>query len=66
VDFVPNEDRVTPPTAARFALVMLATTDTGDAYTFSEYGRMFQNAGFARTTVQSVLGMPNQALVSEK
>jgi 2-polyprenyl-3-methyl-5-hydroxy-6-metoxy-1,4-benzoquinol methylase len=66
VDFVPNEDRVTPPTAARFALVMLAATDTGDAYTFSEYERMFRNAGFARSTARSVPEMPNQVLVSEK
>src|SRR3954471_5075985 len=49
VDLIPNDDRVTPPTAARFAIVMLATTDAGDAYTFSEYERMFRNAGFART-----------------
>jgi 2-polyprenyl-3-methyl-5-hydroxy-6-metoxy-1,4-benzoquinol methylase len=66
VDLIPNEDRVTPPTAARFALVMLATTDAGDAYAFSEYERMFRNAGFARTTLRSVPDMPNQLLVSEK
>jgi ubiquinone/menaquinone biosynthesis C-methylase UbiE len=66
VDLVPSEDRITPPTAARFALVMLATTDSGDAYTFSEYERMFQNAGFARTTLHTVPEMPNQVLVSEK
>jgi hypothetical protein len=66
VDLIPNEDRVTPPTAARFAMVMLATTDAGDAYTFSEYERMFRNAGFARTTLRSVPDMPNQLLVSEK
>jgi len=66
VDAIPNEDRVTPPTAARFAIVMLATTDAGDAYTFSEYERMFRNAGFVRTALRSVPDMPNQLLVSEK
>jgi hypothetical protein len=66
VDLIPNEDRVTPSTAARFAMVMLATTDAGDAYTFSEYERMFLNAGFARTTLRAVPDMPNQLLVSEK
>jgi 2-polyprenyl-3-methyl-5-hydroxy-6-metoxy-1,4-benzoquinol methylase len=66
VEFAPNEDRVTPPTAARFALAMLATTDTGDAYTLSEYERMFRNAGFATTKLRSVPEMPNQVLVSEK
>jgi 2-polyprenyl-3-methyl-5-hydroxy-6-metoxy-1,4-benzoquinol methylase len=66
VDLIPNEDRVTPPTAARFAIVMLTTTDAGDAYTFSEYERMFRHAGFARTALRSVPDMPNQLLVSEK
>jgi hypothetical protein len=37
LEFVPNEDRVSPPTAAMFSLVMLAMTDRGDAYTLSEY-----------------------------
>ena len=36
VEFVPNPDRVTPPDAASFSLVMLATTAAGDAYTFAE------------------------------
>ena len=66
VDLIPSEDRVAPPTAARFALVMLATTDAGDAYTFSEYETMFRNTGFTRTTLHPVPGMPNQVLVSEK
>ena len=35
LEFVPNEDRITPPEQASFALVMLATTASGDAYTFA-------------------------------
>ncbi|HEV3201255.1 MAG TPA: class I SAM-dependent methyltransferase, partial [Bryobacteraceae bacterium] len=31
LEFVPNEDRVSPPMAAGFSLVMLATTPSGDA-----------------------------------
>ena len=54
LEFVPNDDRVTPPPAARFASVMLATTAAGDAYTFSEYEAMFRNAGFVRSTLHSV------------
>jgi len=46
VEFVPNEDRVTPPQAAGFSLVMLGTTPEGDAYTFAEYRRMLTEAGF--------------------
>ncbi|MCU1240309.1 MAG: Methyltransferase type 12 [Candidatus Acidoferrum typicum] len=66
LEFVPNEDRVTPPTAAAFSLIMLANTDSGDAYTFSEYEKMFRNAGFAKSTLHPVPEMPQQIIVSEK
>src|SRR6202171_6764425 len=66
LEFVPNEDRVTPPTAAAFSLIMLADTDAGDAYTFSEYEKMFRNAGFAKSTLHPVPEMPQQVIVSEK
>jgi len=46
VEFVPNPDRVTPPEAASFSLVMLATTAAGDAYTFEELNDMLSQAGF--------------------
>ncbi len=46
VEFAPNEDRVTPPPAAAFSLVMLGTTPEGDAYTFGEYREMLTAAGF--------------------
>lgn len=49
LEFVPDESRVTPPDAAVFSLVMLVTTPRGEAYTFSEYQRMFANAGFGKT-----------------
>ena len=66
LDFVPNEDRVSPPTAAAFSLVMLASTDAGDAYTFPEYEKMFRNAGFAKSTLHPIPEMPQQVIVSEK
>jgi 2-polyprenyl-3-methyl-5-hydroxy-6-metoxy-1,4-benzoquinol methylase len=66
LEFVPNEDRVTPPMAAAFSLVMLAGTDAGDAYTFAEYEKMFRSAGFAKTTLHPVPDMPQQVLLSEK
>src|SRR5205809_6161659 len=66
LEFVPNEDRVTPPMAAAFSLVMLAGTDAGDAYTFAQYEKMFRNAGFAKTTLHPVPDMPQQVLLSEK
>jgi 2-polyprenyl-3-methyl-5-hydroxy-6-metoxy-1,4-benzoquinol methylase len=66
LEFVPNEDRVTPPMAAAFSLTMLAGTDAGDAYTFSQYEKMFRNAGFVKTTLHPVPDMPQQVLLSEK
>jgi ubiquinone/menaquinone biosynthesis C-methylase UbiE len=66
LEFVPNEDRVSPPMAAAFSLTMLAGTDAGDAYTFTQYEKMFKNAGFAKTTLHPVPDMPQQVLLSEK
>jgi 2-polyprenyl-3-methyl-5-hydroxy-6-metoxy-1,4-benzoquinol methylase len=47
-ELVPNADRITPPTAAAFSMMMLATTPAGDAYTFAELESISKNAGFAR------------------
>lgn len=66
LEFVPNEDRITPPMAAAFSLIMLAETDAGDAYTFSQYEKMFGNAGFLKTTLHPVPDVPQQVLLSEK
>ena len=66
LEFVPNEDRVTPPMAAAFSLIMLSSTDAGDAYTLSQYEKMFGNAGFLKTTLHPVPDMPQQVLLSEK
>jgi cyclopropane fatty-acyl-phospholipid synthase-like methyltransferase len=46
VEFVPNPDRVTPPSVASFAFVMLGTTPGGDAYTFAELTEMLQQSDF--------------------
>ena len=55
LEFVPNDDRVSPA-SADFALIMLVTTPAGDAYTFKEWDAMFQNAGFGRS---ELLAVPN-------
>jgi ubiquinone/menaquinone biosynthesis C-methylase UbiE len=52
LEFMPNEDRVSPPTAAAFSMTMLVNTQAGDAYTFAEITRMLKNAGFARVDPQ--------------
>ena len=66
LEFVPNEDRVTPPESAGFSLIMLIGTPSGDAYTFSQLERMFANAGFARSTVHSLPPTFQQVVISEK
>jgi 2-polyprenyl-3-methyl-5-hydroxy-6-metoxy-1,4-benzoquinol methylase len=64
LDFIPNEDRVTPARAAAFAMTMLGTTPCGDAYTASEYRRMFQNAGFSANDVRPVMSSGHSLILS--
>jgi ubiquinone/menaquinone biosynthesis C-methylase UbiE len=66
LDFVPNDDRVSPPTSAGFAMMMLGTTPSGDAYTFAEYDRMFRNAGFASSEFHSLPKVPQAVILSRK
>ncbi len=66
VECVPNEDRISPASAAGFSITMLASTDAGEAYTFSEYEEMFRKAGYAKSTLQQVPELPQRVLVSEK
>jgi ubiquinone/menaquinone biosynthesis C-methylase UbiE len=66
LEFVPNPDRVSPPVPAAFSLVMLANTDSGDAYTFKELDKIFSEAGFSRTVAHPITEMPQTVLVSEK
>jgi hypothetical protein len=47
VEFVPNDDRVTPPFPAMFAYMMLGSTPSGDAYTASDLEDMGRRAGFS-------------------
>lgn len=66
LEFVPNEDRVSPPQAAAFSLVMLANTPAGDAYTFRQLDEMFRNAGFSSSQImQSEVGI-DQVIISRK
>jgi ubiquinone/menaquinone biosynthesis C-methylase UbiE len=64
LEFVPNEDRVTPPMSATFPLVMLASTASGDAYTFAEFERMFRAAGFASNKLHQPEDSPQQIIIS--
>jgi precorrin-6B methylase 2 len=62
LEFVPNDDRVSPPMAASFSLMMLGSTAAGDAYTFREYERMFREAGFGQSRLVD-LGPSPQTLI---
>jgi len=66
LEFVPNDDRVTPPPAALFSLIMLANTDEGDAYTFSELSRMCSNAGFRDPQLLPLEASPNMLVVATR
>jgi SAM-dependent methyltransferase len=66
LEFVPNDDRVTPPESASFAMIMLASTPSGDAYTFAELERMCTNAGFSKSTVHPLPPTAQTAVISEK
>jgi ubiquinone/menaquinone biosynthesis C-methylase UbiE len=62
LEFVPDEGRTSPPHAAVFPLVMLASTEAGDAYTFAEYDSMFREAGFGQSQFHP--GLPNAIIVT--
>ncbi|HEV2842141.1 MAG TPA: class I SAM-dependent methyltransferase [Chthoniobacterales bacterium] len=66
VEFVPNPDRVTPPEAASFSLVMLATTAAGDAYTFSELDAMLKEAGFSEIRQHPLPPSVATAVIAQK
>ena len=59
LEFVPNEDRVSPPMPAAFAMVMLASTAAGDAYTFSDLSGMYAEAGFKAITEHPIPMSPH-------
>jgi ubiquinone/menaquinone biosynthesis C-methylase UbiE len=66
LEFVPNDDRVTPPMAAAFSLIMLTGTPGGEAYTFAEFEKMFRNAGFARSELRELPGNFERLIISHK
>lgn len=66
LEFVPNDDRISPPAEAMFSLVMLAGTPAGDAYTFAELREMFENTGFSRNQHIPLPPLPQHLIVSMK
>ena len=66
VEFVPNDDRVSPPVPALFALNMLANTTAGDVYTVSEHLAMLSEVGFPDCEVRQLPPTPHTAIVAIK
>jgi SAM-dependent methyltransferase len=63
LEFVPNEDRISPPIPASFALTMLAATPSGDAYTFSDLSGMYAEAGYGGVTAHAIPMSPHTVVM---
>jgi ubiquinone/menaquinone biosynthesis C-methylase UbiE len=66
LEFIPNEDRISPPPMAEFCLTMLITTPAGDAYTFGEYEQMFRHAGFIHSELHDVPASNQRVMITRK
>jgi len=66
LEFVPNEDRISPVESAGFSMMMLAGTPSGDAYTFRELEQMFKNAGFAKSEIHALQPAIQHVIISSK
>ena len=66
LEFVPNDDRVTPPQAAAFSMMMLGATPGGDAYTFAELDQMFRNTGFSVSKLHELPPTIQRVVISHK
>ena len=64
VEFVPNEDRISPPFVAGFDLHMLRQTPAGDTYTAAEYEEIFAAAGLEVTAMTPLTGTAYTVIVS--
>ncbi|MDI3308339.1 MAG: methyltransferase [Acetobacteraceae bacterium] len=62
-EFVPEEDRVSPPMPATFAFVMLATTPAGNAYTRAEFAEMLRQAGFGGADFAPLAPAPQTLMI---
>jgi ubiquinone/menaquinone biosynthesis C-methylase UbiE len=63
IEFVPNDDRVSPPMPAMFGLQMLGATDAGDAYTARELVAMLAEAGFSDRRSQPLEPTPQTVVL---
>jgi 2-polyprenyl-3-methyl-5-hydroxy-6-metoxy-1,4-benzoquinol methylase len=66
VEMAVNDDRLTPPGAGMFAMTMLTTTASGDAFSQAEIGSMCTRAGFHDITHHAVQGTPQTVTIAVK
>ena len=66
LEFVPNEDRVTPPIPASFSMMMLGLTPAGEVYTGREHQEMLRLAGFSASRLIPVPHTTQHPIVSAK
>lgn len=66
LEFVPNQDRVSPPIPASFSMMMLGLTPAGDAYTREQLSRMMSEAGFQENELIPVPQSPQHLMISVK
>jgi len=66
VEFVPNDDRITPPASAAFPMTMLAQTAAGDAYTLAEFHRMLSASGFETPEAYPLLPTEHLLIVAKR
>ncbi len=64
LEFVPNEDRVSPPEPAMFSMIMLSNTPAGEAFTFTELEKMCKDAGFKRCEIRPMPPMPQSLVIA--
>jgi 2-polyprenyl-3-methyl-5-hydroxy-6-metoxy-1,4-benzoquinol methylase len=64
VEMAVNDDRLTPPGAGMFAMTMLTTTLSGDAFSQREIASMCASAGFHDVTHHSVPSTPQTVTIA--
>jgi 2-polyprenyl-3-methyl-5-hydroxy-6-metoxy-1,4-benzoquinol methylase len=65
LEFVPNDDRVSPPMPAAFSMTMLTTTVSGDAYIFRELSAMYMDAGFGGVRAHPIPMSPHTIVMGQ-
>jgi hypothetical protein len=54
LQWIPDDDRLSPPSAPSLALSLLVSTPKGDVYTYRELEGIFRRAGFLRTEMREL------------